>query len=275
MPMFGIIIAFKKLNFRAGIFGSEWSGFDNFEYLFNSSNAWIITRNTILYNIAFIVLGIVIPVTVAILMNEVRSKIANRVYQTVVLLPFLMSWVIVNYLAYAFLNNETGYINNSILAPLGLEKINFYIDTTWWPFILIFFNQWKGVGFGMVIYLATIIGISADYFEAARIDGATKWQQIRYITLPGLKSTAITLFILSMGRMFYSDFGLFYQVPRNSGMIYSVTQTIDTFVYNALMVQNNFSLSSAASVYQSVVGFILVVATNAVIRKVSREDAMF
>lgn len=275
LPMFGIFIAFKNLNFRKGIFGSDWCGFDNFKYLFTSDNAWIMTRNTILYNVAFILLGIIIPVTVAILLNEVRQKFANRIYQTIILLPYLMSWVIVSYLAYAFLNNETGFINNSILGPLGLEPVNFYQEKTWWPLILILINQWKGIGFGMVIYLSTIIGISHEYYEAAKIDGASKWQQIRHVTLPGVKSTVITLFILNMGRMFYSDFGLFYQVPRNSGMLYNVTQTIDTFVYNALMVQNNYSLSSAASVYQSVVGFVLVVTANGVIRKISREDAMF
>lgn len=275
LPMFGIVIAFKKLNFRLGILGSEWAGLGNFKYLFASSNAWIMTRNTVLYNVAFIVLGIAVQVTVAILLNEVRQKFASRVYQTLILLPFLMSWVIINYLAYAFLNNETGFVNNALLAPLGLERVNFYQDTAWWPFILIFINQWKSVGFGMVIYLSSILGISGDFYEAARIDGAGKWQQIRSITLPGLKSTVITLFILNMGRMFYSDFGLFYQVPRNSGMIYGVTQTIDTFVYNALMVQNNFSLSSAASAYQSIVGFALVLAANGIIRRTSREDAMF
>lgn len=275
LPMFGIIIAFKKINFKKGILGSDWCGFDNFKYLFTSNNAWLITRNTVLYNIAFIILGIVIPITVAILMNEIRQKFANRIYQTVILLPYLMSWVIVNYLVYAFLNMETGFINNSILEPLGISSINFYQESKWWPFILIFINQWKSVGFGMVIYLATIIGISPEYYEAARIDGATKWQQIKNITLPGLKSTVITMFILNMGRMFYSDFGLFYQVPRNSGMLYNVTQTIDTYVYNALMVQNNYGLSSAASVYQAVVGFTLVLISNAVIRKISPDDAMF
>ena len=275
LPMFGIVIAFKNLNFRKGILGSDWCGFDNFKFLFASGNAWTMTRNTILYNVAFIILGIVIPITVAILMNEIRQKFANRVYQTLILLPYLMSWVVVSYLAYAFLSMETGFINNSILAPLGIKSIDFYQDTRWWPLIIIFINQWKGIGFGMVIYLASVIGISHEYFEAAKIDGATKWQQIRYITLPCLKSTVITLFILNMGRMYYSDFGLFYQVPKNSGMLYPVTQTIDTYVYNALMVQNNYGMSSAASVYQSVVGFVLVMTANGVIRKVSREDAMF
>ena len=275
LPMFGILIAFKSINFKKGILGSDWAGFDNFNFLFTSGNAWLMTRNTILYNVVFIILGIVIPITVAILMNEIRSKLANRIYQTLILLPFLMSWVVISYLGYAFLSLETGYINDSILKALHIDSIDFYQDKTWWPLIIIFVQQWKGIGFGMVIYLASIIGISQDYYEAAKIDGATKWQQIKAITLPCLKPTIITLFILSLGRMFYSDFGLFYQLPRNSGMLYSVTQTIDTFVYNALMVQNNYGMSSAASVYQSIVGFLLVISANEVIKKISRDDAMF
>lgn len=275
LPMFGIVIAFKNLNFKKGIFASDWCGFDNFKFLFASGNAWTMTRNTIAYNVVFIILGIIIPITVAILLNEVRQKFANRIYQTFILLPYLMSWVIVSYLVFAFLSAETGFINNSILNPLGIKSIDFYQEKTWWPLIIIFINQWKGLGFGMVIYLANIIGISSEYYEAAKIDGASKWQQIRHITLPSLKSTVITLFILNMGRMFYSDFGLFYQVPKNSGMLYDVTQTIDTYVYNALMVQNNYGMSSAASVYQSIVGFVMVVAANGVIRKISRENAMF
>lgn len=275
LPMFGIVIAFKNMNFKKGIFGSSWAGLKNFEFLFTSGNAWRITRNTILYNALFIILGIVIPITIAILLNEVRIKSANRTYQTLILLPFLMSWVVVSYLGYAFLGMETGYINNSILEPLGRNSINFYQQSKYWPFILTFANQWKSTGFGMVIYLASIVGISHDFYEAAKLDGATKWQQIKHITLPFLKPTIITLFIMNLGRMFYSDFGLFYQLPRNSGMLYETTQTIDTFVYNALMVQNNYGMSSAASVYQSIVGCILVISANAAIRKISKEDALF
>ena len=211
----------------------------------------------------------------AILLNEVRQKYLNRVYQTLVLLPHLMSMVVVSYLAYAFLSGETGYINNTILPLLGIDKIAFYQEKKYWPFILTFVNMWKSVGFNMVIYLAAVIGISPDYYEAARIDGASKWKQITRITIPLLTPTVITLFILSVGRIFYSDFGLFYQVPRNSGTLYDVTQTIDTFVYNALMNQNNISMSSAAGFIQSVVGCCLVLTANGIIRKISRENAMF
>lgn len=276
LPMFGIVIAFKKVNFRKGILHSPWAGLDNFKFLFSSGNAWIITRNTVLYNIAFIILNTVLGIVVAILLNEVRSKKATKVYQTVILLPYLMSWVVVSYLVFAFLGGENGFINNTIIPMLGMErKINFYQESKYWPFIIMFVSQWKGIGFNMILYYASIIGIAPDYYEAARVDGATKWQQIKNITLPSLKPTVITMVILNIGKMFYSDFGLFYQVPKNSGMIYNVTQTIDTYVYNALMTQNNLGMSAAAGFYQSVVGFILIIAANAVIRKFSRENAMF
>ena len=275
LPMFGIIIAFQDLNFREGIFGSDWCGFDNFEFLFRSDTAWTIIRNTVLYNIAFIILGTIIAVAFAIFLNEIRNKFASRTYQTLILLPYLIGWVIVSYLVYAFLSADTGLINKSILEPLGLNSINWYSETKYWPFVLIFVYIWKSCGYSMIIYFASIVGISQDYYEAARIDGATKWQQIKSITLPLLKPTVITMFILSVGRIFNSDFGLFYQVPRNSGVLYSVTQTIDVYVYNALMQNSDYGMSSAASVFQSIVGFALVIIANMIIRKTNKESALF
>lgn len=275
LPMFGIIIAFKDLNFRDGIFGSDWAGFDNFRYLFASSDAFTITRNTLLYNAAFIILTTVIAIAIAILINEIRSRFASKLYQSLILLPYLMSWVIVSYLAYAMLSSETGLINNSILEPLGLNPVSWYNSPQYWPFILVFVHLWKSVGYAMIIYYSSIVGISQDYYEAATLDGASKWQQIRCITLPLLKSTVITMFVLQIGRIFYSDFGLFYQVPMNSGTLYSVTRTIDVYVYNALMQNSDFGMSSAASVYQSLVGFVMILVANGVIRKFSRENALF
>lgn len=276
LPMFGIIIAFKNVNYTKGLLASDWCGLSNFEFLFSSGNAWMITRNTVLYNIAFIILGTVLGIAVAILLNEVRGKISLKIYQTVILLPYLMSWVVVSYLAYAFLSGETGFIDNTILPFFGSTKtIAFYQTKVYWPFILIFVSLWKNMGFNMILYYSCVIGIPADYYEAARVDGAGKWKQITNITIPSMIPTIITLFILNVGKMFYSDFGLFYQVPKNSGMIYSVTQTIDTYVYNALMTQNNIGMSAAAGFYQSIIGFFLVIGANAVIRKVSKENAMF
>lgn len=275
LPMAGITVAFRKVNYKLGLFKSPWCGFDNFEFLFASGQLGTMIRNTILYNLVFIILGTTLAITVAILLNEVRSKIASRFYQTIILLPYLMSMVVVSYLVYAFLSGETGYINKAVLPALGLKPISFYQEKAYWPFILVFVNQWKGIGFSMIIYLAAIVGISNDFYEAARVDGASRWQQIRCITLPSLKPTVITMFILSVSKMFYSDFGLFYQVPKNSGILYPVTQTIDTYVYNALMNQNNPGMSAAAGFIQAIVGCVLVVAANALIRKISREDAIF
>lgn len=275
LPMYGITIAFRKLDYKLGILNSPFCGFENFKFLFASGNMGPVIRNTLLYNIAFIIIGTIFPITVAILFNEIRGKIAKKVYQTAILLPYLMSMVIVSYLVFAFLSADTGFINKMIIEPLTGNTISFYQEKAYWPFILTFVHEWKGIGFGMVLYLSAILGISNDYYEAAKIDGATKWQQIRHVTLPFLKPTVITMTILSVSRICSSDFGLFYQVPKNSGTIYSVTQTIDTYVYNALMNQNNISMSSAASVLQAIIGFALVIAANAVIRKVSREDAIF
>lgn len=275
LPMIGITVAFRRVNYKLGIFRSPWCGFDNFEFLFQSGSLGTMIRNTLLYNAIFIVLGTIAAVTVAILLNEIRSKIAGRIYQTIILLPYLMSMVIVSYLVYAFLNGESGYVNKAILPALGLESIAFYQEPVYWPFILVFINLWKGLGFNMIIYLASIVGISHEYYEAAKVDGASRWQQIRNITLPSLKPTVITMFILSISKIFYSDFGLFYQVPKNSGILYPVTQTIDTYVYNALMNQNNPGMSSAAGFIQAIVGCIMVVSANALIRKISRENAIF
>ena len=275
MPMFGLIIAFKNLNFRLGILKSPWAGLKNFEFLFRSRDAFVITRNTLLYNLVFIFVGVVTSIFIAILLNDIHSKFASRFYQSTILIPYLMSWVIVGYLVFAFFSSDTGFVNKSILEPLGREGRSWYTDKKYWPFILLFVNQWKNIGFTSVIYLASIVGISRDFFEAARIDGAGKLSQIRYITLPLLKPTVITLTLLNIGRIFYSDFGLFYQVPRNSGMLYDVTRTIDVYVYNALMKNTDYALASAASFYQSIVGFLLIITANTVIHRIDKENALF
>lgn len=275
LPMYGITIAFRKLDYKLGILRSPFNGLENFKFLFASGNLGPILRNTILYNLVFMVIGTVLPITVAILFNEIRNKWAKKTYQTMILVPHLMSMVIVSYLVFAFLSADTGFINKSIIEPLTGNTISFYQEKKYWPFILTFVHQWKGIGFSMVLYLSTILGISIEYYEAAKVDGATKWQQIRHVTLPLLKPTVITMLILSISKICMSDFGLFYQVPKNSGTLYSVTQTIDTYVYNALMNQNNIAMSSAASVLQAIVGFILIIAANAFIRKTSKENAIF
>lgn len=274
LPLYGLQIAFKKFNYQQGIWKSKWVGFDNFEYLFTSVQAFRITRNTLLYNIVFILLGTILGITVAILINEIVGKKMKTFYQTIILLPYLMSMVIIAYLVYAYLSPNTGLFN-SILNFFGIEDINWYGEKKYWPIILVFVNQWKNIGFGMIFYLSAILGISKDFYEAAQIDGATKWMQIKSITLPLLTPTIVTLLIISMGGIFRSDFGLFYQIPMHQGTLMPVTDTIDTMVYRSLMQQPNMAMSSAAGFYQSIVGFILIVTVNSIVRKLNKENAMF
>lgn len=274
IPMFGVVIAFKKLNFRDGILGSPWAGLQNFKFLFASSDAWKIIRNTLGYNIIGIILGVVFGLMLAIMLNEITGKLSQKFYQSMILLPYLMSWVIVSYLVFAFLSADSGLFNN-LFKSLGLSTISWYNEPKYWPFILVFANIWKSIGYGMIVYYATLVGISTEYFEAARLDGASKWQQIKNITLPLMKPTVITMMILNIGNIFRSDFGLFYQLPRNSGALYDVTRTLDVYVYNALMKNNDFGMSSAASFVQSVVGLILIMIANWIVRKYNEENALF
>ena len=275
IPMYGITIAFRKLDFKKGILRSPFCGFDNFKFLFASGNMGPIIRNTVLYNLLFLALGAIVPVAFAILFNEIRLKNIKKLYQTSILLPHLMSMVIVSSLVYNFLSADLGFINKSIIEPLTGNTVSFYQEKKYWPFILTFVHEWKGLGFSMVLYLSTLLSISTDYYEAAKIDGATRMQQIRYIMLPFLRPTIIMMLILGISKIFSSDFGLFYQVPKNSGVLYPVTQTIDVYVYNALMNQNNIMMSSAASVAQAAIGFTLVLVSNLVIRKISPDDSIF
>lgn len=274
MPMPGIILAFKNYKAKDGIYGSAWAGLKNFKYLFSTQDAFIITRNTICYNLVFILVNTVFAIFIAIILSELTHKI-KKVYQSVILLPYLLSAVIISYLVFAFLSAENGFINNTILGALGIDPISWYQEKKYWPFILVFVNLWKGIGYNCIIYLSTIIGFDRSYYEAAAIDGATKWQQIKSITIPLLKPTIIMLTLMAVGRIFYSDFGLFYQVPQNSGALLSVTNTIDTYVYRGLIELGDITMSAAAGVYQSLVGFVLVMTANFVVRKVDRESALF
>ena len=275
IPMAGMVIAFKKLNFAKGIWASPWAGLKNFKFLFASKDAWIITRNTLLYNVAFILVNMVVGIAIAILITEVRNTKLKKIYQSAILLPFLMSMVILSYIVYALLSAENGLVNNSILPLFHIDSIQWYQEPKYWPAILIIANCWKGVGYGCLIYIASLIGIDPSFYEAARLDGASKWQEITKITLPSLVPTIITLLLLSIGRIFYSDFGLFYQVPMNSGVLFPTTNVIDTYVYRALIEQGNISMSSAAGVYQSLVGFCVVMLSNWIVRKVDKDQALF
>ena len=274
MPLPGLILAFKNFNAKKGIYGSDWAGFKNFKYLFATGEAFIITRNTILYNLAFIIINTVLAIIVAILLSEMRSKFKN-VYQSLILLPYMISMVIVSYLVFAFLSTENGFLNNTVLKSLGKEPIAWYSEKKYWPFILVLVSCWKVIGYNCIIYLSTILGIDRTFYEAAAIDGAGKMKQIFKITLPLLKPTIIMMTLLAIGRIFYSDFGLFYQVPQNQGALFPVTNTIDTYVYRGLIQNGKPALSAAAGLYQSFVGFILILTANLVVRRIDADSALF
>ncbi|NBI29797.1 ABC transporter permease [Chengkuizengella marina] len=279
LPMIGHVIAFKDFRihrdgFFASLWHSEWVGFKNFEFLFKTNVAWEITRNTILYNLVFIFLGLFLAVAFAIGLSLLANKKLTKIYQTGMLFPHFLSWVVVSYFVMTFLSTDRGAIN-SLLSFFGVEAISWYYEPIYWPFILVFMAMWKGVGYQMIVYLAAIVGIDRSYYEAAMIDGASKWQQIRHITIPMITPLMMILTIMNIGRIFYSDFGLFYQVTQNSGALYDVTNTIDMYVYNGLTTLGDMSMTAAAGFYQSVVGFALVIITNYVVKKVDEDYALF
>lgn len=275
MPMAGLVVAFKQYNAKQGIFSSPWIGLQNFEYLFKTKDAWVITRNTLLYNTVFIILNTVLSIFIAILLSELFSIRARKFYQSTILLPFLISTVIAGYLVFGFLSTDSGFVNKTILPLLGKEPIAWYNEPKYWPVVITIVYIWKNVGYNCIIYLSAIIGIDRQYYEAAALEGAGKIRQIFSITLPMIKSVTIMLVLLAIGRIFYADFGLFYQVPMNSGALYPTTNVIDTYVYRSLLQIGNIGMSSAAGFYQSVVGLILVTLANLVIRKIDPESALF
>ncbi|MEK3792274.1 ABC transporter permease subunit [Paenibacillus sp. FSL R7-0204] len=275
LPMVGTVIAFKQYRFSrdgfwASIINSKWVGWDNFKFLFSTNDAYLITRNTLLYNIAFIGLGLILSVLLAVVLSEIANKKLAKFYQTGMFLPYFLSWVVVGYFAFSFLSSERGLLNS-----LFGSNIAWYSESKYWPFIIIFVFLWKAVGYNSVVYLAAIMGIDKSLYEAAMIDGASKLQQIRSITLPMLKPIIIIMTLLAIGKIFYADFGLFYQVPRDSGTLYSVTNVIDTYVYRGLKTTGEIGMSTAAGLYQSVVGFVLVLTSNYIVRKFDKDSALF
>lgn len=280
LPMFGIIIAFVRYkpirgaNFLVSLLRSEFVGLYNFKFLFTTPDAAIVFRNTLGYNIVFIIMGVVVPLTLAVMMSMLYSQRLAKICQTAIFLPYFLSWVVVSYFGMAFLSVNRGLVNQ-ILTAVGRDPVQWYMSPQYWPYILVGVNLWKNVGYGMVLYLASITNIDATLYEAAVVDGASKWQQVKHITLPLLKPMVIILFILSVGGIFYSDFGLFYIMPRNQGALSNVTQTIDVYVYKALMQMNNLGFASAASFLQSVFGFITIFAANTVVKKLDPERGLF
>ena len=275
LPMSGLILAFKKIDYSVGILRSPWTGLSNFKYLFSTNDAFIFFRNTILYNLAFILLGNALGVFIAIALDSIRKKFFKRASQVIILIPYLLSTVIVSYVVYAFLSGNTGFINNTILKALHLESINWYSQAKYWPIILVIVFLWMSFGYSSILYYSTLIGIDKTYYEAAVVDGASVFQQIKYITLPSLKTTIITLVLMAVGRICYSDFGLFYQVPMNSGLLNKATQTIDTYVYRALLEMNDIGRATAAGFLQSILGFICILIANSIVNKLDKESALF
>ncbi len=273
MPMFGVVIAFKDYNYVNGIFGSEWVGFKYFEYFFTSNDAAIVLRNTILYNVVFLFLKQFLCVLVALLLYEITNRVYLKVYQTAIILPNFISWVLVAYIGYALFSSETGMFN-AIRNSFGLEDIVWYSTPKYWPYILTFFEMWKGVGMGCIIYYAALMGIDSSLFEAAAIDGANRFRQIITISIPSITPTICILLIMGVGGIMGGDFGLFFQLPMNSGALYPVTDVISTYTYRGL-VTANFEQSAAVGLFQNIVGLILTLSTNAIVKKVNPENAMY
>lgn len=270
--MAGIFIAFKNINYAKGLFHSPWVGFDNFYFFFTSSDAWSVVRNTLAYNLVFIAVGTLLSIAFAILLNEVLSVRLTKVYQTVFFFPYFFSWIIVAYMTYSFIGPYG--VATSWLVRLGFD-VDFY-STSWiWPFLLTLINIWKNLGYVSIIFYAGILGISQDYFEAAAIDGATRLQAIRSITIPLLMPLITIMTLLSIGKIFYSDFGLFFFIPREVGQLFPVTQVIDTYVYRMLKVSGDIGMSSAVGLFQSVMGFAIVLLSNFVVRRVNEDNKLF
>lgn len=274
LPMIGLVMAFQDLDFEKGIFTSPFVGLRNFKFLFSTSDAWIITRNTVAYNVVFIIVNMFLAVTLALAINELTNKTFSKVVQTIFIMPYFLSMVVVGMVVFGFLNPTYGYVNKTLQA-LGMEPISWYNDTRPWPALFVFISAWKSVGYSSVIYTAVISGISKDYYEAAALDGASRLQQMRYITLPHLKTIICINLIRSAGGIFRSDFGLFYTVTRNSGALYDVTNTLDVYIYNGLQAGSSIGMTTAAGFYQSIVGLFLVLFVNWVVKKMDSDSAMF
>ena len=281
LPMGGIILAFKNYKiypkdptFLNNLVHSKWVGLDNFKFLFTTGDSWVMIRNTLAYNIVFIILGVIIPVAFAIMMSELSKKFVAKTYQTLMFFPYFLSWVVVSYFLNAFIDAQYGLIPMAQRAA-GETAVSWYTTPGPWPYIIVFANLWKNVGYSTVLYLAAITGIDQTQYEAAAIDGASKWQQILHVTLPNLRTMIAILFILNVGKIFNADFGLFWNVPMQNGALFSVTQVVDTYIYRVLMNTGNIGQSTAAGLLQNIVGFICIIGANAVVKKIDSDSTLF
>lgn len=273
LPMFGLVLAFKDFNFGKGIWGSDWVGLNNFKFFFTSDAALQVTRNTILLNLGFIVTTSVVSISFALMLFELSRK-AVKLYQTMLFFPYFLSWVVVSYVTYALLNPQLGVINH-LFKQLGFAEINWYMESKYWPIILTLAYLWKNVGYSTLIFYTGLMGIDKSYYEAAAIDGASKWQQIRSISIPLLMPLITLITLLQVGKIFYSDFGMFYFLTADSGALYAATDVIDIYVYRALRVSGDIGMATAIGLYQSLVGLMLVLTVNLIVRKVNKENAIF
>jgi putative aldouronate transport system permease protein len=274
MPMVGIYFAFTKFDFKGGLFGSPFVGLDNFAFLWKSNKLIELTINTVLYNLVFILVGNILQIFTAILVSQITKKWFKRVSQTLMFMPYFVSYVILSVLVYNLFNYEYGLANN-LLGSLHMEQVNFYGESKYWPILITLFYLWKSLGYGMVVYLATILGISKEYYEAAEVDGANIFQQIIYITLPQIKPTFIILLLFSLGNIMKGQFELFYQMVGNNGMLFKTTDIIDTYVYRTTLTSFDFGMGTAAGLYQSLFGFILIITVNFLVKRKNEEYALF
>jgi putative aldouronate transport system permease protein len=272
--MAGALVAFKSFNFKSGILGSPWAGFSNFRFFFISGIVWDVTRNTIFYNLLFMVTCNIMQIAAAIFLAEMWGKLAKRFMQSVMFLPYFISWVVVGAFVYNIFNYEHGALN-SLLRSMGLDPVNVY-ELPWiWKYILTFFNSWKWVGYGSIIYLSSIMGFDVESYAAATLDGANIFQKIRYITLPMLKPTVVTLTLISVGNILRGNFDMFYQIIGNNGQLFAATDVIDTFVFRSLTSSSDFGMASAAAFYQSALCFVIIMAVNAIVKKIDSDYALF
>lgn len=281
LPMGGIVLAFKdyKVNprnpsFFSNLIHSKWVGWKNFRFIFKNNMAAIALRNTVLYNLAFIILGIIIPVAFAIMMNELTHKFVPKAYQTLMFFPYFLSWVVVSYFLYAFISSQYGLIT-AAQREAGEAVTNWYKNTGPWPYIIVLAKMWKDVGYTTMLYLSTITGIDSTQFEAAAIDGASKWQQILYVTIPNLRTMIAILFIMNIGKIFNADFGLFWNVPMNDGALLNVTEVVDTWIYRIFTTTNNIGQSTSVGLIQNVASFICIIAANGFVKKIDEDSSMF
>lgn len=273
-PMTGIVMAFKKYSYAGGIWGSPWNGLDNFKFFFKSGQAGLVTRNTVLYNILFIAVNLITQVSVAIFLTEIRNKHYRKLTQSVMFLPYFISWVIVGVMAFNIFSSDYGFMNR-LITFFGGEKISFYTTPKAWPYILLFFNVWKNIGYGSVMYLAALMGIDTSIYEAAKIDGANAFQRIRKVTIPLIMPTTIILLLLSIGGIFRGSFDMFFNLVGNNGLLYNYTDVIDTLTFRSLISSNNFGMAAAIGLFQSVLCFITVIIVNKLVGKYDKEYSLF